>query len=110
MTIAAEWLAAQAADVPLMRLLVELGADPLLPNADNCTPLLFWDETYNFANLVTRITGVLELRLGESDIARVGELGTVHALEPVDALTWAMARGRCRPLRGARGALGADRQ
>jgi ankyrin repeat protein len=33
-------LAAATADVPLMRTLVELGADPLLPNADNCTPLL----------------------------------------------------------------------
>ncbi|MEO1994494.1 MAG: ankyrin repeat domain-containing protein [Planctomycetaceae bacterium] len=33
-------LAAEAADVPLMRLLVELGADPLLQNADNCSPLL----------------------------------------------------------------------
>ena len=33
-------LAAETGDVPLMRLLVELGADPLLPNADHCTPLL----------------------------------------------------------------------
>jgi ankyrin repeat protein/acetyl esterase/lipase len=33
-------LAARASDLPLMRLLVELGADPLLPNADNCTPLM----------------------------------------------------------------------
>ena len=33
-------LAADTADVPLMRLLVELGADPSIPNADNCTPLL----------------------------------------------------------------------
>jgi ankyrin repeat protein len=33
-------LAAVTADAPLMRTLVELGADPLLPNADNCTPLL----------------------------------------------------------------------
>jgi ankyrin repeat protein len=33
-------LAARASDVPLMRLLLELGADPQLPNADNCTPLL----------------------------------------------------------------------
>lgn len=33
-------LAADTADVPLMRLLVELGADPHLPNADNCPPLL----------------------------------------------------------------------
>ncbi len=33
-------LAAVTADVPLMRTLVELGADPLLPNADNCTPLM----------------------------------------------------------------------
>jgi ankyrin repeat protein len=33
-------LAARACDVPLMRLLLELGADPTLTNADNCTPLL----------------------------------------------------------------------
>lgn len=33
-------LAAHTADVPLMRLLLELGADPKLPNVDNCPPLL----------------------------------------------------------------------
>jgi ankyrin repeat protein len=33
-------LAAKTADVPLLRLLVELGADPHLPNAQNCPPLL----------------------------------------------------------------------
>ena len=33
-------LASETGDVPLMRLLLELGADPLLPNADDCTPLL----------------------------------------------------------------------
>ena len=33
-------MAARTADAPLMRLLAELGADPLLPNADNTTPLL----------------------------------------------------------------------
>jgi ankyrin repeat protein len=33
-------MAARTADVPLMRLLVELGADPLLPNADGTTPIL----------------------------------------------------------------------
>src|SRR6185436_19077015 len=33
-------LAAKTADVPLMRLLVGLGADPLLPNKDGCTPLM----------------------------------------------------------------------
>ncbi len=32
--------AADRSDVPLMRLLVELGADPLLPNFNNTTPLL----------------------------------------------------------------------
>jgi ankyrin repeat protein len=32
--------AADRADVPLMRLLVELGADPLLPNFSNTTPLM----------------------------------------------------------------------
>jgi len=33
-------LAAESGDVPLLRLLVELGADPLFPNVDQCTPLL----------------------------------------------------------------------
>jgi len=33
-------LAARTADVPLMRELVKLGADPLMPNADNTTPLM----------------------------------------------------------------------
>jgi ankyrin repeat protein len=33
-------MAARTADAPLMRLLVELGADPRLPNADGSTPLM----------------------------------------------------------------------
>jgi ankyrin repeat protein len=33
-------LAARASDVPLMKLLLELGADPKLGNADDCVPLL----------------------------------------------------------------------
>jgi len=33
-------MAADRADAPLMRLLLELGADPFLPNADNSTPLM----------------------------------------------------------------------
>src|SRR5207244_3325055 len=33
-------MAAGTADVAFMRLLVELGADPLLGNADNCSPLI----------------------------------------------------------------------
>lgn len=33
-------LAADRADVPLMRLLLELGGDPLLPNFNNSTPLM----------------------------------------------------------------------
>ena len=33
-------LAARTGDAPLMRLLAELGADPLLPNEDNTTPIL----------------------------------------------------------------------
>ncbi len=32
--------AAKTADVPLMKVLVELGADPMIPNADGCTPLM----------------------------------------------------------------------
>lgn len=33
-------LAARASDIPLMRLLLELGADPKIPNADHSPPLL----------------------------------------------------------------------
>jgi ankyrin repeat protein len=33
-------LASRTADLPYMRLLIELGADPLLPNKDGCTPLM----------------------------------------------------------------------
>jgi uncharacterized protein len=33
-------LASKTADLPYMQLLVELGADPLLPNKDSCTPLM----------------------------------------------------------------------
>jgi ankyrin repeat protein len=33
-------MATDRADVPLMRLLLELGADPTLPNVDNATPLM----------------------------------------------------------------------
>jgi len=33
-------LACETGDVPLMRVLLERGADPTLTNADNCTPLL----------------------------------------------------------------------
>ncbi len=32
--------AAKTADVPLMKVLVDLGADPLAPNTDGCTPLM----------------------------------------------------------------------
>ena len=32
--------AADRVDIPLMRLLLELGADPLLPNFNNTTPLM----------------------------------------------------------------------
>jgi ankyrin repeat protein len=34
------FMASATADVPLMKLLVELGADPLIKNADGCTPLI----------------------------------------------------------------------
>jgi ankyrin repeat protein len=33
-------VAADTADVPLMKLLLELGADSLIPNVDGCTPLM----------------------------------------------------------------------
>jgi ankyrin repeat protein len=34
------FMAAETCDVPLMKLLVELGADPTIPNADNTPPIL----------------------------------------------------------------------
>jgi ankyrin repeat protein len=34
------FMASATADVPLMKLLLELGADPLIKNADGCTPLI----------------------------------------------------------------------
>ena len=33
-------MAARTADAELMRLLAKLGADPLMPNADNTTPIM----------------------------------------------------------------------
>ena len=33
-------MASQTADVPLMKLLLELGADPTINNVDDCTPLI----------------------------------------------------------------------
>src|SRR4029077_18184356 len=33
-------LASMTADLPLMKTFVELGADPRLPNAEHCTPLM----------------------------------------------------------------------
>ena len=33
-------MAARACDLPLMKLLLDLGADPRIPNADNASPLL----------------------------------------------------------------------
>jgi uncharacterized protein len=34
------FMASATADVPLMKLLIELGADPLIKNVDGCTPLI----------------------------------------------------------------------
>lgn len=34
------FMASATADVPLMKLLMELGANPAIPNADGCTPLI----------------------------------------------------------------------
>jgi uncharacterized protein len=34
------FMASATADIPLMKLLIELGADPLIKNADGCTPLM----------------------------------------------------------------------
>lgn len=80
------YLAAKHADVELMRLLVEHGADPLLPTAQNVTPLMvaagvgFWDGESPGPNNGTpeavRLEAVrLALDLG-NDIHAVTDFGT----------------------------------
>ena len=75
-------LACETGDLPLMRLLLELGADPSLVNADNCTPLLAasgvgvlsnGDETAGTEDEAIEAIGLL-LKLG-ADINAVDEDG-----------------------------------
>jgi ankyrin repeat protein len=62
------FLAARASDISLMRLLIELGADPGIANADNCSPL-------------SAATGVGALGDGEESAGTEDEaLETVRAL------------------------------
>ena len=64
-------LAAKTADIELMKLLVELGADPLAPNADGATPLM--------------------AAAGLGCHAPDEEAGT--EAECIEAVTWLLARG-----------------
>ena len=75
-------LAAETGDVPLIRLLIELGADPTLTNDDNCTPLLAaagvgvlsnGDETAGTESEAIEVVKLM-LELG-ADINAVDDLG-----------------------------------
>lgn len=64
-------LAARRADLPYMKLLVELGADPLRPNKDGCTPLL--------------------TAAGLGTLAPTEEAGTEE--ESLEAVAWLLSKG-----------------
>jgi ankyrin repeat protein len=83
------FMASATADVPLMKLLVELGADPLIKNAEDCTPLIAACGIHVGSDQATEVAGeepeVLEavellLRLGANinDIDANGETA-MHA-------------------------------
>jgi len=83
------FMASATADVPLMKLLVELGADPLIKNADDCTPLIAACGIHVGSDQATEVAGeepeVLEaaellLRLGANinDVDANGETA-MHA-------------------------------
>jgi hypothetical protein len=58
--------------------------------SDNCSPMLWFDEYFNFANVLTKVTKVHQLQLGTNQVARLGEAGAYHLL-PADELAWQMA-------------------
>ena len=64
-------MAARRADVPYMKLLVELGADPARPNKDGCTPLM--------------------TAAGLGTLAPTEEAGTEE--ESIDAVTFLLSKG-----------------
>jgi ankyrin repeat protein len=75
------WLAARAADVPMMRLLAESGADTRLPTVQNVTPLMaaaglgFWDGESPGANEGPALEAVkLSIELG-NDVNAVADFG-----------------------------------
>lgn len=75
-------LAAKAADLPYMKLLVELGADPLLANTDGCTPLMAAagigclapdEEAGTEAECVAAVEYLLTLKADVNTVDRNGE-------------------------------------
>lgn len=74
--------AADTADVSLMKLLLELGADPAIPNADNCPPLLAaagigtrapGEEAGTEAEAIAAVRLLLELDADINAVDRNGE-------------------------------------
>ena len=70
-------LAADTADIPLMRLLLELGADPLLANAERCTPLLAAAGVGTRAPAEEAGTEAEALEAVQLILARGGDVNTV---------------------------------
>ena len=75
-------MAAWTCDLPYMQLLIELGADPLLPNADNCTPLMAaagigvlapGEEPGNEAQAIETIQFLLSLGSNVNTVDKNGE-------------------------------------
>lgn len=62
------FMASATSDVPLMKLLVELGADPLIKNADGCTPLIAACGIHVGSDQATEVAGE------ESEVLEATEL------------------------------------
>src|SRR5579864_4548127 len=80
-------MAARTADAPMMRLLAELGADPLMPNADNTAPLLAaaglgtyspGEDPGTETEVIEAVKYTLELGGNVNDVDKNGET-VIHA-------------------------------
>jgi ankyrin repeat protein len=88
-------LAADRADLPLMRLLLELGADPLLANDNNTTPLMAAagvgtgepaEEAGEESEALEAVKMLLDLRADINGVNNDGETvmhGAAHAISPL---------------------------
>ena len=59
-------------------------------DSDDCEPVLFWDEFFNFSNIITKVRNLRELRRGATANETIYDIGD-FALDATDATTWALA-------------------